>query len=98
MVDYEQRVTLQNAIASTAEDRAFWTSFSQQHGGRIRAPYPGAAPFKTVLPNGDYGNADHRMQWFHHQPDGLYPKVKAWLEANPNGIDLQKLLSGGYGT
>jgi fibronectin type 3 domain-containing protein len=95
MVHYEQTVVLQNAIADTQQKRDFWTSFSQNHGHRIRSPFPGAQTFKQFNPNGDYGNADHRMQWFNQE---LYPKAKQWLENHPNGIDVETLLEGGYGT
>jgi hypothetical protein len=93
MVDYEQRRVLQPAIAGTPAQQQFWTSFSQEHGDRITAPYPGALNFKDVIPNGDYGNADQRMQWFQQE---LYPKAKQSLLDHPNGIDARTLLSGGY--
>jgi hypothetical protein len=94
MMDYEQRVVLHGAIADTPEKRQFWTSFTQNHGARIRAPYAGAARFVDVVPNPDYGNAGHRMQWFQQE---LYSKAKQWLEQNPQGVDVQKLLKGEYG-
>ncbi len=95
MVDYEQRVVLQNAIADTPEKRQFWTSFSQNHGAYIRSPYPGAKAFKQLKANGDYGNDDDRMQWFRKE---LFDKAKQWLVDHPDGIDTKTLLEGGYAT
>jgi len=93
MVDYEQRVILQETVAQTQQQQQFWTTFSQNFGSRIVAPYPDALPLQEVISNGDYGNADHRMEWFE---DELYPKAKQWLESHPDGINVQTLLSGGY--
>lgn len=92
MVNYEQRVILQNTIAATAQQRQFWTNFSNNYGSRIRAPYPGAAKFRDVIANGDYGDAEQRMQWFTQE---LYPKGKQWLENNAV-IDPKTLIEGGY--
>jgi hypothetical protein len=93
MVDYEQRFVLQQAIAQTAEQREFWTTFTQNYGSRIKAPYPGARPFKVVIPAGDYGDDEARMIWFKVE---LYPVGKEWLRSHPDGINVQSLLDGDY--
>jgi hypothetical protein len=96
MVDYEQTVVLQRAIVGIPPDpvkAAFWTNFSNIYSDYIRAPYPGARKFRDFMPAGDYGKADERMQWFDEE---LFPKARAWLDAHPDGIDVEILLAGGY--
>ena len=91
MFYYEQRSVLQ-AVAFEP-NRALWTNFTQNFGSRLASGIPGALPFITVVPGGDFGSAADRIAAFDKD---WFPKFQKWVEANPGNIDARTLLAGGY--